>query len=239
MLLFYVRHGDPIYNPDQLTPLGERQAESVAKRLSLYGVDRIYASTSTRARQTAKPLCEMLKKDMTLLDFANEGHAYDDFSIIDENGDRIWAIAKLENRRLMASAGMRRLGFDWYTHPDLPDCNWEGGFQRIQEETDKFLFSLGYQHIKESGTYQILKPNEERIALFAHHHFGVGFFSALLDIPYPICLTQFEMCHTGMTVIYFPEGTDGLTTPQILTLSNDSHLYRDGLPMKYNNLYYF
>ena len=124
-------------------------------------------------------------------------------------------------------------------HPDLPDCNWEGGFQRIQEETDKFLFSLGYQHIKESGTYQIVKPNEERIALFAHHHFGVGFFSALLDIPYPICLTQFEMCHTGVTVIEFPEGNDGLTTPQILTLSNDSHLYRDGLPTKYNNRLYF
>lgn len=44
MLLFYVRHGDPIYNPDELTPLGRRQAESVAKRLRLYGVDRIYAT---------------------------------------------------------------------------------------------------------------------------------------------------------------------------------------------------
>lgn len=38
MLLFYVRHGDPIYNPDSLTPLGERQAEAVAKRLALHGV---------------------------------------------------------------------------------------------------------------------------------------------------------------------------------------------------------
>ena len=33
MIFFYVRHGDPIYNPDSLTPLGERQAEAVAKRL--------------------------------------------------------------------------------------------------------------------------------------------------------------------------------------------------------------
>ena len=75
MLLFYVRHGDPIYSPDELTPLGSRQAESVARRLSLYGVDRIYASTSNRAKQTAQPLCEILKKEMTLLDCANEGHA--------------------------------------------------------------------------------------------------------------------------------------------------------------------
>ena len=41
MLLFYVRHGDPIYDPDMLTPLGKRQAESVAKRLAMYGIDEI------------------------------------------------------------------------------------------------------------------------------------------------------------------------------------------------------
>ena len=30
MILYYVRHGDPTYNPDELTPLGHRQAEAVA-----------------------------------------------------------------------------------------------------------------------------------------------------------------------------------------------------------------
>ena len=29
MLLFYIRHGEPIYDPNQLTPLGERQAEAL------------------------------------------------------------------------------------------------------------------------------------------------------------------------------------------------------------------
>ena len=37
MIFFYIRHGDPIYNPDSLTPLGMRQADAIAKRLSLYG----------------------------------------------------------------------------------------------------------------------------------------------------------------------------------------------------------
>ena len=68
MLLFYIRHGDPTYDPDELTPLGKRQAESVAKRLALYGIDRIFASTSNRAIQTARPTCEILKKEMTLLE---------------------------------------------------------------------------------------------------------------------------------------------------------------------------
>lgn len=38
MILFYVRHGDPVYNHDSLTPLGRRQAESLFlhKELPVY-----------------------------------------------------------------------------------------------------------------------------------------------------------------------------------------------------------
>ena len=46
MLLFYVRHGDPIYDPDSLTPLGLKQADALAKRLCRYGIDEIYSSSS-------------------------------------------------------------------------------------------------------------------------------------------------------------------------------------------------
>ena len=62
MILYYVRHGDPIYDPNQLTPLGERQAEAVAKRLAVHGIDKIFASPSNRARQTAQPLCDLMKQ---------------------------------------------------------------------------------------------------------------------------------------------------------------------------------
>lgn len=30
MIFFYIRHGDPIYVPDSLTPLGMRQADAQA-----------------------------------------------------------------------------------------------------------------------------------------------------------------------------------------------------------------
>ena len=88
MLFYYIRHGDPIYDPDGLTPLGFRQAESVAKRLALHGIDEIYASTSNRAIQTAMPTAEILKKDVKQLDFANESHAWHDFTIDAKNPDR-------------------------------------------------------------------------------------------------------------------------------------------------------
>ena len=43
MLFFYVRHGDPIYNPDSLTPLGHEQAKALSKRFATYGLDLRFA----------------------------------------------------------------------------------------------------------------------------------------------------------------------------------------------------
>ncbi len=40
-----------------------------------------------------------------------------------------------------------------------------------------------------------------------------------------------------MTVIEFSE-TPGETVPSVLQLSNDAHLYGDGLPVKYQNRIY-
>ncbi|MBO6263170.1 MAG: histidine phosphatase family protein [Clostridia bacterium] len=44
MILYYIRHGDPIYDPDSLTELGHKQAEALANRFALYGLDEIYCS---------------------------------------------------------------------------------------------------------------------------------------------------------------------------------------------------
>ena len=55
MIFYYVRHGDPIYDPDSLTELGHKQAAALAKRFTLTGLDEIYSSTSMRARMTAEP----------------------------------------------------------------------------------------------------------------------------------------------------------------------------------------
>ena len=77
------------------------------------------------------------------------------------------------------------------------------GVQRVQSETDKFMLSLGYQHDEKNNGYIPIRPNNDRIALFAHQGFGLFFLSCLLDIPYPIIATRFNMSHSSMTVIDF------------------------------------
>ena len=76
MLIYYIRHGDPVYDPDSLTELGKRQAEAIGKRLAGVDIGKIYASSSNRAIQTATPLSEMSKKEITVLDWCNEGYVW-------------------------------------------------------------------------------------------------------------------------------------------------------------------
>ncbi len=235
MLLYYIRHGDPIYNPNMLTPLGERQAEAVAKRLALHGVDRIFSSPSARAMQTAKPTAEILKTEITELDFTDERHAWEELTCEREDGKLTWMFFTKENRALLSSCEIRELGHRWYSHPSL--ARYEKGILRVYDEGDAFLRSLGYEHVRYTGSYKCIAPNDERVAVFAHAGFGSAFLSCLLDIPYPSFAMQFDMTHTGMTVIEFlDEG--GVSYPRVLTYSSDAHLYKEGLPTKHGNRVY-
>lgn len=239
MILYYVRHGDPIYNPDSLTPLGERQAEALAKRLALYGVDKVYASTSTRAIQTSKPTCEILKKEPELLEWAKEHHAWNDLTVENDNGTgKTWAFASSRFKDLFCSKEIRDLGDNWYDHPECQEYNFKKGIERIYNEADAFLESLGYEHIRYTGKYKVKKSNDQRVAFFAHQGFGLAFLSCILDIPYPAFATHFDFTHSSLTVIEFSE-ENGYCVPKVLTLSSDSHIYREGLPTKYNNCLYF
>ena len=242
MILFYIRHGDPIYHPDELTPLGRRQADAVAKRLAMYGIDEIYSSSSIRAIQTAQPTCELTGLSCTEIDWMHERYGYLAFSVPIKEGERTtWLWAQPDFSKLLCSREVREMGDKWHEHPAFRDCGFHSYYQDIRGKVDGFLASLGYEHDREKGMYKVTAENtEKRVALFAHEGFGKLFMSELLDVPYPYYAEHFEMKHSGMTVIYFDEGRedysfDGYARARVLTLSNDSHLYREGLPTKHTS----
>ena len=232
MLLFYIRHGEPTYNPDDLTPLGEAQAEALKDRLGRYGLDKIYASSSNRAYRTAKPTADMLHKEITVLDWCHEAYVGEEFSFTWKNGRHFWGHFEPETKAILASEEVRVLGKKWYEHPRFKGTSFETGAKRIQQETDAFMLSLGYRHLQDKNGYEAVSPNEDRVAFFAHEGFGMVFLSALLDIPYPEFSTRFAFTHTGMSVIHF-ENSEDLVIPRILQHGNDSHLYAEQLPLKY------
>ena len=238
MLLFYVRHGDPIYNPDSLTPFGERQAEAVGKMLRSLRIDDVYASTSNRAQLTAKPLCEIAKKEMTLLDFANEGYAWRELTCFSKARDcNTWLFFAPEMKELFHTPEIIALGQRWYEHPvfkseEFKDKDYASGIARIQAGADEFIESLGYKRVSD-GKYEVVEHNDKRVAFFAHQGFGLAFLSCLVGIPYPMFCSHFDICTSGVTVVEF-NNDGGYSYPRILTLSSAAHLYKEGLPTRYN-----
>ena len=128
MLLFYIRHGDPIYNPDSLTPLGEAQANALSKRFCTYGLDRVFSSPSNRAMQTAKPTCDLLKREITLCDWAEEGLAMRDFGVPHPVHGRTWCFYDQNLLRLFNSPEVRALGDKCMSIPTWLHMISDGGF---------------------------------------------------------------------------------------------------------------
>ena len=232
MLLFYVRHGDPIYNPDSLTILGEAQADAVKHRLCQFGLDKIYSSDSNRAYLTAKPTADLLRLEIEQLPWCNEGLIYDEMKVKTPDGNYAWVFWNYETRLQLVKDEVRSLGKKWYEHPMFEGTKYKQGMERIQRETDNFMLNLGYRHDHENNVYIREARKYNRVALFAHEGFGAAFLSCLLDIPYPEFSTHFTMTHSGMTVIEFSENHD-IIVPRMLTLSNDSHIIAQRLPLKY------
>ena len=238
MLLFFIRHGDPDYANDSLTPRGMRQAEALAKRLAVYGIDEIYTSSLNRAILTAKPTCELLGLTPVMCDWAREDNTWQEMTVPREDhpGAVTWPFFTAKYSRLFNLPEVLALGRNWADSPLFADTTFKQGLERTQKAADDFLLSLGYRHDCAKGLYTPEKSNDKRVALFAHQGFGLIFLSCVLDIPYPLFCTHFDIGHSGMTVIEFSRNSEGYVIPKTLQLSNDSHIYKEGLPTWYQNV---
>ncbi|MBQ3483023.1 MAG: histidine phosphatase family protein [Clostridia bacterium] len=230
MLLFYIRHGEPIYKPDSLTARGEEQARALVSRMERVCPDRIFSSTSTRAIRTAMPTAAHFHLPIRALSWCHESLAAREF-LIEQDGKRNWIFYLPREKQMLCSEEVRALGNEWYRHPYYAGRRHEQGILRVRRETDAFLADLGYRHDHARHCFVAERPSDERIALFAHEGFGALFLSEILDIPLPYFAPHFGMGHSGMTVIDFRG--DGAVIPRVLQLSNDSHLFAQELEIIY------
>ncbi|MBP3919904.1 MAG: histidine phosphatase family protein [Clostridia bacterium] len=232
MLLYLIRHGDPDYVHDSLTPLGQRQAEALARRLAVHGLDRIYASPLGRAIATAKPTSEILNLPIEIEEWCSEALAWQDFAGKMENGQSMWAFHQ-QNTTVKTEESMQYTNDNWYELDCFRMINGKEGYARIQNASDDFLSRQGY--VREGAKYRIERPNDDRVAVFCHQGFGMAWLSVLLQIPPQYTFASFDFTHASISIFHFANNPDGYSMPRCLTLSDTSFLYEDRLPLKYNN----
>ena len=226
MLLYIIRHGEPDYKTDSLTENGKKQADALADRLCIHGLDEIYSSPLGRAVQTAKPTCDRLKLPYKIEEWMNEDKVYDNFSAVNENNERNWVIG-CQNTKLID----KKYSYDdWHTNPVFAACKSAlEGYNRIINYSDDFLARLGYK--RDGNLYKVISPNEKRIAAFCHHGLGTSWLSHMLSIPPNIFWSSFDIAHSSVTILVFINNPDGYTAPQCVCLSDISHIYKERIPL--------
>lgn len=230
MLLYIIRHGFPDYETDSLTDLGKLQAEAVGKRIAKSKIDRIFTSPMGRAKQTAEPACRLLGLEATVEEWTRE---IDDAQYTTYPDGVRKPLCGMPNT---VARGIDELELPFsrsFECRAVAQSGMKDACEYIQKHSNEFLEKLGYR--EENGVYRIIKPNEEKVAVFCHALFGMTWISQLLKIPFHMMWTSFCYSHTGVTIIEFENNEDGWTAPKCLSYCDLSHIYAEGLPMLYDN----
>lgn len=225
MRLLIIRHADPDYANDSLTPAGRLEAEALAERMVRQGVDQLYCSPLGRARETARYTAERVGKSPEVLDWTRELSHWR----IDEKGlgrTCVWDVHGHTVRRLPSQPTRD----DWHTHPPFDNEVFRSEFDSLGREADAFLARQGFK--RDDRVYRVTRENRDRVALFCHGGLGLTLLSHLLDVPLPLMWAGFFMPPSSVTTVLFDERGDHVAVPRCIGLADVSHLYRAGLPVQ-------
>ncbi len=230
MLLYIVRHGDPVYETDSLTDRGKLQAEAVGKRMFDAKIDRIFSSPMGRAKETAEPACRLLGLEKNIEQWT---HEIGDERLTPFPDGKMKSITMVQNTYYRENGNIDLPYEKAFDCAGINESRMKTAVEYIEKHGKEFLERLGYR--EENGVYRILRKNEDKIALFCHSAFARAWLSVLLHIPLHIMWASFKYTHTGVTVIEFKNNDNGMTAPRCLCYSDISHLYAGDLDLRYEN----
>jgi hypothetical protein len=220
MRIFLIRHADPDYSIDGLTPAGHIEARVLAEHLAEAGLDEIYCSPMGRARLTASYTAERTGLPVQVEPWARELQGL----YSEETRRQLWDIDGAVLRGPETLADLNRWDqLEMFSGPALTEirasiCTYSADFLQRQG------FTVDGQSI-----YRFEQPNRKRIAFFAHLGFGLSWLAHLLDIPLPLMWAGFYLHPSSVTTILFDERSPGQAAPRVLSMGDLSHLARAGL----------
>lgn len=222
MKLLIVRHGDPDYERDSLTPKGWREAEYLAEMLSGIETKAYYVSPLGRAKDTAS--CTLKRV----------GKTAEECPWLREFAPRI---------RRPDAAGEKMIAWDWLPQDWLKEENFfcrhtwhdaqtmrEGKVREeydwVTQQFDRLLARHGYE--REGEYYRAKKANNDTLVFFCHFGVECVLLSHLLHVS-PMVLWH-GMCAapSSVTKLATEERREGIANFRMLYFGSQAHLYKHG-----------
>ena len=214
MRIIFVRHGEPDYEKDCLTPTGKLQAEAAARRLAREGIGEIYTSPMGRASETAACTAELLNLPVRTLDFMHE---------ISWGGPGIpyeghpWTVSD----RMISSDNFDFYHQDWRHHPLFEKNTAVRYLDGISLRFDELLRGQGYRH--EGTRYFCETDRQKTIAVFSHGGSGACVLAHLLALPFPYVCTVMPYEFTSIIILEFPVRKGEYVHPRIELFNDTAH----------------
>ena len=213
MKIIFVRHGEPDYEHDCLTGEGRKQAESVAKRLTGYNIERIYASPMGRALETASYTADELgipQDEIIQLDYMHEliwGSR--DREELYQDGHP-WTIADE-----MVERNMDLLDSSWPSNEYFINNRVTDYVRKTEDGIDKLIRELGYE--REGLYYHNVREDDEQfvVALFSHGGSSSAALAHILNLTFPYVCATVHSPFTGITILRFDPHPGSITVPCI------------------------
>ena len=214
MRIIFVRHGEPDYANDCLTPRGREQAIAAAERLSGEGIREIYASPCGRAQETAACTARRLGLPVTTLGFMRE-ISWGGPGI--PSGGHPWTLGDR-----MLQEGFDFSGNDWTAHPYFAGNTATRDFSFVTASFDGFLLEKGYRH--EGRRFFCENGRHETLALFSHGGSGACVLSHLLALPFPYVASVLPYDFTSIIILSFPVREGEWVFPRVELFNDCAHI---------------
>lgn len=223
MRIYIIRHGDPDYEHDSLTPLGWRQAEALGAYLEGLPLKWLYASPYGRAQDTARPAARRLGLEVELLPWVRE---MTDVTVPSEIRDdlAVWNIPPWQLERMDRGAGT------WQENAAFRGTPLRSRMAEMSGGLEALLNIHGIQKTPEGWRFQEAPGPEGDLAIFCHQGAGLTLLACLLGIC-PIDMWRAAyISPSSVTTVLAEETGDGRCNFRMLGMGEVSHLLLKGVP---------
>lgn len=230
MKILIIRHGEPDYSIDSLTPKGWREADLLADRLSGMDIADFYVSPMGRARDTAKATLERVNREAEVLPWL---HEFRGVFLNPRDGRREypWDLMPqywTKQPELFEQDGWRRHGL--FRTGDMEEI-----YDEMANGLDALLARYGY--VRDGMIYRCDHNDDRTIALFCHFGIAMAMLAHLTGIALPLLWQGFILPTTSVTTLITEERVKGEVWFRCRQLGDTSHLYAAGEPVSRAGLY--
>ena len=222
MRILLIRHAEPDYSVDSLTPKGRVEAELLSRRLVSYNIRDFYVSPLGRARDTAEYTLRKLNRTAEILPWLPEFRGtYPD----PETGKKRIVAWDVKPRIWSAFPGILDIS-TWSLCPAFSGGNVHEIWQETTAGVDELLGRYGYHR---DGPVWLCSDNQDfTIALFCHFGISMAILGYLTNIS-PMVLWQCTLCQpSSVSEIVTEERIKGEVAFRVIRLGDLTHLEAAG-----------